>query len=42
MTLNPIPETVLHNMIVEGLSMIRGYVAGKSQSRYLYKLFLYS
>jgi hypothetical protein len=36
MTLNPIPGTTLHNMIVEGLSMIRGYVAGKLQSRYLY------
>ncbi len=42
MTLNPIPGTTLHNMIVEDLSMIRGYVAGKSQSRYLYNLFLYS
>ena len=42
MTLSPIPGIILHNMIVEGLSMIRGYVAGKSQSRYQYNLFLYS
>jgi hypothetical protein len=39
MTLNAIPRATLHNMIIEGLSMIRGYVAGKSKSRYLYDLF---